>query len=111
MLDHGLAEPGDNPFLPEGPISSELSESALVSDDDDILEPELALPHTLPQEVVDATPVVQGSTSSTATLSTMTDDQLDVLLLRLKTHFRRAGITMLDGMLQQLGHHVPRERI
>jgi hypothetical protein len=43
MLDYGLAEPGDNPFLPEGFISSELSESVLVPDDDDILEPELPL--------------------------------------------------------------------
>ena len=111
MLDYGLAEPGDNPFLPEGSISSELSESVLVSDDDDILEPELPLPHALPQEVVDATPVVQDPTSSTATLSTMTDDQLDDLLLRLKTHFRRAGVTMLDGMLWRLGHRVPRDRI
>ena len=90
MLDYGLAEPGDNPFLPEGSISSELSESVLVSDDDNILKPELPLPRALPQEVVDATPVVQDPTSSTATLSTMTDDQLDDLLLRLKTHFRRA---------------------
>ena len=111
MLDYGLAESGDNPFLPEGSISSELSESVLVSDDDDILEPELPFPHALPQEVVDATPVVQDPTSSTATLSTMTDDQLDDLLLRLKTHFRRAGVTMLDGMLWQLGHCVPRDRI
>jgi hypothetical protein len=111
MLDYGLAEPGGNPFLPEGSISPELSESVLVSDDNDILEPELPLPSTLPQEVMDATPVAQHPTSSTATLSTMTDDQLDDLLLRLKTHFRRAGITMLDGMLCWLGHHMPRDRI
>jgi hypothetical protein len=111
MLDYGLAEPGDNPFLPEGSISLDPSETVLVSDDDDILEPELPLPLTLPQEVVNATAVAQYSMSSTATLSTMTDDQLDNLLLQLKTHFRRAGITMLDGMLRQLGHRVPRDRI
>jgi hypothetical protein len=112
MLDYGLAEPGDNPFFPEGFISLDPSETVLVSDDDDILEPELPLPLTLPQEVVNANPVAQYSMSSTtATLSTMTDDQLDNLLLQLKTHFRRAGITMLDGMLRQLGHRVPRDRI
>ena len=112
MLDYGLAEPGDNPFLPEGSISPDplTSETVLVSDDD-ILEPELPLPLTLPQEVVNATSFAQYSMSSTATLSTMTDDQLDNLLLQLKTHFRRAGITMLDGMLRQLGHRVPRDRI
>jgi hypothetical protein len=101
MLDYGLAEPGDSPFLPEDSISLDplASETVLVSlaDNDDILEPELPLPLTLPQEVVNATPFAQYSMSSTATLSTMTDDQLDNLLLQLKTHFRRAGITMLDG--------------
>ena len=44
MLDHGLAEPGNNPFLPESSISSELSESVLVSGDDDILESKLPPP-------------------------------------------------------------------
>ena len=116
MLDYGLAEPGDNPFSPEGSTSLDQSETVvLVSDNDDILEPELPLPLTLPQEVVDASAttvtVAPYSVSSTATLSTMTDDQLDNLLLQLKTHFRRAGITMLDGMLRQLGHRVPRDRI
>jgi hypothetical protein len=112
MLDYGLAEPGNNPFLPESSISElSLAAPVLVSDNDDILEPELPLPSTLPQEVVDATPVAQHSASSTATVSTITDDQLDHLLLQLKTHFRRAGITMLDGMLRRLGHRVPRDRI
>ena len=114
MLDYGLVEPGDNPFLPEGSVSPDPSDTVLMSsDDDDILEPEFLLPLSLPQEVVNATSVAQYSTlaSSTAILSTMTDEQLDNLLLQLKTHFRRAGITMLDGMLRQLGHRVPRDRI
>ena len=112
MLDYGLAEPGDNPFLPEGSESiQDPSETLLESDDDDILEPELPLPLTLPQEVVNATPVAQYSISSMASPSTMTDDELDNLLLQLKTHFRRAGITMLDGMLRQLDHRVSRDRI
>jgi hypothetical protein len=101
MLDYGLAEPGNNPFLPEGSISIDSPETVLASDD--ILEPELPFPLTLPQEVVNATSAAQHFS--------MIDDQLDNLLLQLKTHFRRAGITMLDGMLRQLGHHVPRERI
>jgi len=111
ILDHGLAEPGSNPFLPEGSGSIEPSESVLVSDGDDILEPELPLPLDLPVELMDFLPVPGHPTSSTATISTMTDEQLDNLLLRLKMHFRRAGITMLDGMLRRLGHRVPRERI
>ena len=109
MLDYGLSEPGDNPFLLEGSTSVDPSGTVLVSDEDDILEPELPLPLTLPEDVVNATPIAH--VSSTAILSTMTDVQLDNLLLQLKTHFRRAGITMIVGMLRQLGHRVPRERI
>ncbi|KAF8169973.1 hypothetical protein K438DRAFT_1484947, partial [Mycena galopus ATCC 62051] len=36
---------------------------------------------------------------------------LDVLLLRLQTHYQRAGLSMLNGMLHQPGHHVAIERI
>ncbi|KAF8229270.1 hypothetical protein L208DRAFT_1013727, partial [Tricholoma matsutake] len=107
ILDHGLAEPGANPFLPEHSMSSEPSESLLESEDDDILEPELPTPLTLPPEVVDD--VVLGSQHPT--VMTMADEELDNLLLQLRIHFRRAGIAMLDGMLGQLGHQVPRDRI
>ena len=41
----------------------------------------------------------------------MTDDELDELVIRLRSHYRRAGISMLDGMLRRLGHRIPRERI
>ncbi|KAJ7727773.1 hypothetical protein B0H16DRAFT_1331371, partial [Mycena metata] len=37
--------------------------------------------------------------------------ELDSLLLQLRTHFRRAGISMLDGMLRRLGHRVQQDRI
>ncbi|KAJ7913422.1 hypothetical protein B0H13DRAFT_1508395, partial [Mycena leptocephala] len=43
--------------------------------------------------------------------STILDWELDSLLLCLRTHFRRAGISMLDGMLRRLGHRVPQIRI
>ena len=38
------------------------------------------------------------------------DSELDILIQQLRAHFRRAGISMLDGMLW-LGHRLPRERI
>jgi hypothetical protein len=81
----------------------------MESPDDDILEPDLPIPPTLPRDILDATP--NPPTSSTATISSMTDEELDDLVCRLKTHFRRAGIAMLDGMLRRLGHRVQRERI
>ncbi|KAJ7026752.1 hypothetical protein C8F04DRAFT_966135 [Mycena alexandri] len=52
-----------------------------------------------------------GISSYTGPLSTISDEELDGLLIRLRRHYRRAGITMFDGMLRRLGHHVPRERI
>jgi hypothetical protein len=41
----------------------------------------------------------------------LTDDALDELILQLCSHFHRAGISMLDGMLRRLGQRLPCERI
>lgn len=49
--------------------------------------------------------------SYTGLVSTLSDEILDATILELRSHYRRAGITMLDGMLRYLGHRVPRERI
>lgn len=50
-------------------------------------------------------------TSFTRPLSDISDDELDMLLTQLRTHYRRAGVTMLGGMLLHLGYRIPRERI
>ena len=50
-------------------------------------------------------------TSFTGPLSTMTDDELDKLVIRLQSHYCRAGISMLDRILCRLGHRIPREHI
>ncbi|TDL14094.1 hypothetical protein BD410DRAFT_705387, partial [Rickenella mellea] len=44
-------------------------------------------------------------------LSDLSNDELDHLISQLRTEYRRAGITMLDGMLRSLGFRIPRERI
>ena len=44
-------------------------------------------------------------------LSLMTDEELDDTILRLCSHYQRAGISMLDGMLWHLGHQLPCECI
>lgn len=44
-------------------------------------------------------------------LSTFSDQELDNTILRLRSSYRRAGVTILDGMLRRLGLPVGRERI
>jgi hypothetical protein len=56
-------------------------------------------------------PAAPAISSYTGPLSSIIDDELDSLLFRLRQHYRRAGLSMFDGMLRRLGHHVPRARI
>lgn len=49
--------------------------------------------------------------SHTGPVSALSDSELDAVVVELRRHFHRAGITMLDGMLRRVGHRVPRERI
>ena len=55
--------------------------------------------------------LIGPAVSFTGPLSTLCDDALDTIILQLRAHFRRAGVSMLDGMLRQSGHHLPRDRI
>ncbi len=43
--------------------------------------------------------------------STISDQDLDDLIVRLRSHFPRAGIRMMSGMLLRLGHRVQQARI
>ena len=103
LLAYGIAERQDNPFAVPT-IDADANEEILQYDD--FLNPDIPVPTHIP---VDATnqPIV----SFTGPLSTLSDDAVDNLILQLRSHFRRAGISMLDGMLRRLGHHLPRERI
>ena len=49
--------------------------------------------------------------SFTEPLSTISNVVLDDLISQLCSHFQRAGLTMLDGMLCRLGHRLPQECI
>jgi hypothetical protein len=71
----------------------------LQEDHDQLLEPE-PLPHA-----------VETISSFTSPLSVTTDEQLDAVILEMRSHFRRAGVSMLDGMLRNLGLRIPRARI
>jgi hypothetical protein len=108
LLEYGLATPGQNPF-PNHEESFAASTSDAnsnwvdLNEGDDILEPDIPIPSVLPSTLmVEETP-------STSAISTMSDGDLDDLILRLRSHFRRAGIAMIDGMLRRLGHRVQRE--
>ncbi|KAJ7633530.1 hypothetical protein DFH06DRAFT_1272399 [Mycena polygramma] len=89
LLDYGIATPQSNPFPAnsshDSPPTSDDADSDSDNDDDDLLNPELPIPAHLP-------PAVESERIS--------DDDLDSLILRLRSHFRRAD-----------GHRVPRERV
>lgn len=106
LADYGITQTsasGANPFSAEASTSSGDSEDA-------ILDPLLAEYSNLStSSLEDAAISLEHPT--TAAVSTLTDDELDTVLIGLRQHFRRAGLTMLLGMLRSLGHRVPRERI
>lgn len=127
LIEHGIAQPQQNPFSsaaspqPEPqhdfppqapPIELDSSETH-----DDILDPHLPIPNQLPSGLdtnISPSSGPENATqpvSFTGPLSNMTDDELDDIIIRLRSHYRRAGISMLDGMLRRLGHRVPRERV
>jgi len=103
LLNYGIAQPQQSPFASE---DEQVEPGTLV--EDHLLDPELPSPTQLPHDVVGSAPQV---TSFTGPVSSLTDDQLDELVIHLRSHFRCAGISMLDGMLRRLGHRVPRDRI
>ena len=85
----------------------------------DFLDPNEPLPLDLPANVLNTgsfssnalSCTISTLASFTGPLSTISDVALDDLISQLRSHFRRAGLTMLDGMLRRLGHRLPRERI
>lgn len=103
LLEHGIAEPQPNPFSTlSAPIS--LGANTEAHDvNDNLLEPIFP--------VADIQQVAPCLASFTGPLSPMSDEELDGLVIQLRSHFKRAGISMLDGMLRRLGHWVPRRQI
>lgn len=95
LLEHGIAVPRQQPA----------TLAAYNTDQDDGNE------YLVEPDQPDAPAENPAVSSFTGPLSEIPDDELDNLIIRLRRHYRRAGITMFDGMLRRLGHHVPRERI
>jgi hypothetical protein len=114
LLEHGIAAPQANPFIIHDGENLELNETDDIGVDsaaqtDNLLNPDLPLPPTFPPDI--SAPAEQLTVSFTAPLSTLSDTNLDELILCLRRHYCRAGVTMLHGMLLHLGHRIPRERI
>lgn len=103
LLAYSIAEHHDSPFaVPTIDVDDEE-----ILQHDDLLDPDIPVPTNIP--AVDA--VNQPVVSFTGPLSTPSDDVVGNLIFQLRSHFRHAGISMLDGMLRRLGYRLPRERI
>ncbi|KAF8169970.1 hypothetical protein K438DRAFT_2061381 [Mycena galopus ATCC 62051] len=100
LLEYGIAKPQQSPFYQPDALSASTNADPT---NNDVLDPDLPIPSgDFPAE---------PTASFTGPMSDISDDDLDMLLLRLRTHYRRAGLSMLNGMLHQLGHRVAIERI
>ena len=86
--------------------------TVLQSEHDFILDPLLSVPALEPGSNSEPpSSLHQQITSFTGPLSVITDEDLDSVILQLCQQFTRAGITILHGMLWQLGYWIPCERI
>lgn len=117
LLEHGIVEPQANPFA-SPPEEETVDVPPLDLENDELLDPHFVLPETLPPDIqpptsegANVTMTNSNITSFTGPLSNISDTELDDLIIQLRQHYRRAGVSMLDGMLRRLNHRVPRERI
>ncbi|KAJ3902573.1 hypothetical protein F5879DRAFT_805174 [Lentinula edodes] len=94
LLENHIASPGTYPFT-----TNEMFTHS--SNQDEVLNAEAPQPIQLPDDV-QAEAATIPSSSSSGYITNISDDQLDSLLGRLRIHFHRAGIRMLDGMLRRL---------
>ena len=115
LLEYGIVEPQQQPANLAPPPSPspppnivEQQLGGLANANDDLLDPVSTDSTSEPPSPASSLPII---TSYTAPQTDISDDDLDILILHLRRHFRRAGIAMLGGMLLRLGYRIPRERI
>jgi len=119
LLAYGIAQPQISPFVTSGENSGQpdIHQEAPQTEHDFVLDPLLPIPDP---GVLHQEPASQSTSSSygnqqitsfTGPLSVISDGDLDSIILQLRQQFTRAGITMLHGMLRQLGYRIPREHI
>ena len=106
LLEHGIAVPQANPFTQDTNLDDIATQTAM---EDILLNPDLPIPTSFPPSI--PSPARHHTVSFTAPLFTLSDSNLDELIICLQRHYCRARVTMLHGMLLHLGHRIPRERI
>lgn len=117
LLDFGIAESQEDPFHANSEAAGDDGQDDIhLLERDDLLDPNIPFSFNPSNTDADLQPSTSDQhsrsvVSYTGPLSTLTDDALDELILQLRSHFHRAGISMLDGMLRRLGQRLPRERI
>ncbi|KAG9016296.1 hypothetical protein FRB90_003400 [Tulasnella sp. 427] len=99
LLDLGLDVPGDNPFAVQSTSVTALPHRAT-------LMPNIS-EHYGPSITVRTNPLQAAGRPAIA----WSEEELDEAVLRLRVLYPRAGVSMLEGMLDRLGFHVPREAI
>ncbi|KAK7466152.1 hypothetical protein VKT23_004877 [Stygiomarasmius scandens] len=114
LLELGIAAPGDRPaFARENVDIDDDSEAEEGGENDDphnnLLNPDQEIPDSLPEDVQEEAQNLRRRNRSY--LSEISDLELDSLILRLRTHYRRGGVVMMSGMLRRLGHVVQDNRI
>lgn len=104
--------------MPDLTANEYINLTSSPDDMDPLLNPDLPIPSLLPSNInptsLSAEPGIgdtMQASSYTGPLSSITDGELNELILWLRSHYCQAGITMLDGMLRRLGHHIQREWI
>jgi hypothetical protein len=97
LLEHGIVHSGAIPanIFPPDETDNQLLDPTI----DVILDPP---GHNATPQIPDNHP---------GYLSSMTDDELDALIISIRSTFSRTGISMMDGMLRRLGHRVQYQRI
>ncbi|KAH9835205.1 uncharacterized protein C8Q71DRAFT_710059 [Rhodofomes roseus] len=102
LLEYGITEARSNPFSRPG--DSQFNDHSHVGSTTDFD------PHCV-RESQAGTDMPQV-TSYTRPLTDISDDDLDDAVRNLRSHYQRAGITMMLGLLRgNLGIHVSRERV
>lgn len=109
LLEYGIVEPQQQPSNLAPPLPSPHVVEQQGENDDDLLDPVLSTNVTsLLASATSSQPII---TSYTAPQTDISDDDLDILILHLRRHFRRAGVAMLGGMLLRLGYRIPHVHI
>nr|VWO95326.1 Zn(2)-C6 fungal-type domain-containing protein [Ganoderma boninense] len=130
LVEYGIV-PADDPLPEDAPPMPSVLETTGGSsesndfqpsttnsdtDPDDILEPLLPIPSLSPDDIHNNILNLPGPSTTdpipqTRYRTSIDDDDLDQLLIILRSHYRRAGVSVLDGMLRALGYHVTRARL